>query len=231
LGLARYSPLANKVENSPYDAQPFHDDIIAVRKVNAEPSLGVINERPVQIKNTALKTPQLMPQAEMHTESRLPRLEARGTKAPSPGKVQTTLPSTIMVFLLAKENRHFAGYELLQSLLASGLRFGEGQLFHRYEAIDGHETILCSLAAATASGVFDLQNIGAFSAKGLCVFMKVSRQPELDAQRLSSMLETANHLVDALDAHLLDDTRQALTEERIAAYYHSLGLSQDRVRA
>jgi cell division protein ZipA len=62
-------------------------------------------------------------------------------------------PSTVMMFLSAKENRQFAGYELLQTVLASGLRFGEGQLFHRHQFSNGQGPVMCSLAAATASGV------------------------------------------------------------------------------
>ena len=97
---------------------------------------------------------------------------------------EQTAPPTLMMFLLAKEKRQFAGYELLQTVLASGLRFGEGNLFHRHQFPNGQGPVLCSLAAATPSGTFDLQNIGAFSIRGLCLFMYTSKNSTIDRERL-----------------------------------------------
>jgi cell division protein ZipA len=134
---------------------------------------------------------------------------------------ETNSPSTLMLFLLSKENRQFAGYELLQTVLAAGLRFGEGGLFHRHQLASGHGPVLCSLAAATATGVFDLQNMGAFSVRGLCLFMHRSEQPNIDSERFNIMLDTAKQLAEGLDAHLLDDQRKPLTQARIEQYYQS----------
>ena len=186
-------------EKTDYSASLYQDDIIAVRKLTSDdefqPSLGVTTA-------TVQATPK--------------------TESITPLKSQTTAPSTIMMFLLAKENRQFAGYELLQTVLAAGLRFGEGQLFHRHQFANGQGPVLCSLASATASGVFDLQNIGAFSVRGLCLFMESCNNPGIDEERFSIMLETAKQLSEGLDAHLLDDQRKPLTEERINRYCHML---------
>ena len=129
-----------------------------------------------------------------------------------------------MMFLLAKDDRKLAGYELLQTLLAAGLRFGEGHLFHRHQHSNGQGPVLCSVAAATSSGLFDMQNIGAFSVRGLCIFMKPSESPMIDAERFAIMLDTARQLSDDLDAYLLDDRRQPLTEEAIARYRSLLSI-------
>src|SRR3546814_532492 len=125
---------------------------------------------------------------------------------------------SLMMFLLAKENRQLAGYELLQTVLAAGLRFGEGNLFHRHQYTNGQGPVLCSLAAATVRGVFDLQNIGAFSVRGLCLFMQSSGNPTIDAERLTIMYETAKQLRDGLDTHLLDEYKQPLSEASVARY-------------
>lgn len=215
----QYQPSLGPVPNSPYDAQPFNDDIIAVRKVNKEITLDFANDEEPEPEAPVLKRPaakpsqpQLMPQDEVKSEEREVE-SASGT------------PSTVMMFLLAKENRQFAGYELLQTVLASGLRFGEGQLFHRHQFSNGQGPVICSLAAATASGVFDLQNIGAFSVRGLCLFMQTSKNPSIDAERFAIMLETAKQLSEGMDAHLLDDLRRPLTEKRIARYYNLLNIN------
>jgi cell division protein ZipA len=213
LNLERYQPTVNKVQNSPYDAQPLHDDIIAVRKVNKDVFLSTSPELVVEVEKTTAQVsqPQLMPQEEAELAK----------------KDNRAVPATLMLFLLAKENRQLAGYELLQTVLAAGLRFGEGQLFHRHQVNNGQGAILCSLASATATGVFDLQNIGAFSVRGLCLFMQVSKDSNVNAERFSVMLETARQLSEGLNAHLLDDQRKPLNNERIAHYYKRLNITHE----
>ncbi|CAM2955790.1 cell division protein ZipA C-terminal FtsZ-binding domain-containing protein [Legionella worsleiensis] len=209
-------PSLGSVPNSPYDEQPYNDDIIAVRKITTADSLDcVVEEEPMpQLINDAVSrpaTPQLIVQDENSVEFAVK-------------ETNTQAPATIMMFLLAKENRQFAGYELLQTVLAAGLRFGEGQLFHRHQCINGQGPVMCSLAAATSTGVFDLQNIGAFSVRGLCLFMQTSKNPSIDAERFAIMLETAHQLSEGMDAHLLDDQRKQLTDDRIARYHRLLNI-------
>lgn len=209
----RFQPSLGQVENSPYDAQPYNDDIIAVRKVSVdiEPECEPM---PILSNKNVQKSAQPILVAE-HEETTAVKEEAKPVAA-----------STVMMFLLAKENRQFAGYELLQTVLAAGLRFGEGHLFHRHQFANGQGPVLCSLAAATATGVFDLQNIGAFSVRGLCLFMQASKNPNIDAERFNIMLETARQLSEGMDAYLLDDQRKPLTEERIARYKRALHIDE-----
>jgi cell division protein ZipA len=229
LSFDRYQPQAAKADNSPYDRQPLHDDIIAVRKVNANEVLLSAQPQPeyhskpepVYSKAPVKKVaPQLVVQeVPVVVEEPVEQVEVKQHHKPA--------TSTIMMFLLAKENRNFGGYELLQTVLASGLRFGEGHLFHRHQFSNGQGSILCSLAAATATGVFDLQNIGAFSVRGLCLFMQVSKDAPINAERFSVMLETAKQLSEGLNAHLLDDHRKPLNAERIAHYYRMLNIEHE----
>lgn len=186
------------------------DDIIAVRKVNIEP---VIEEPAIQ--PILRPTPQVSPSPSVRVfqEERSPSMNSDPT-------------SSVMMFLLAKENRQLAGYELLQTVLAAGLRFGEGHLFHRHQSPNGQGPVLCSLAAATPSGVFDLQNIGAFSVHGLCLFMQASGNPTIDGERFAIMLDTAKQLSEGLDTHLLDDQRKPLSDTSIQRYYRLLNLGE-----
>ncbi|OGV26199.1 MAG: hypothetical protein A3F18_05770 [Legionellales bacterium RIFCSPHIGHO2_12_FULL_37_14] len=130
--------------------------------------------------------------------------------------------NALMIFLLAKSNKNLAGYEMLQAILSSGMRFGEKQLFHLYEVINGHETILFSLAAATKEGTFDLQNIGAFNAKGLCLFMYKSKKLLEDEVRLNKMIDVANQLAEGLNIILLDDMQKPFTQQTADKYYARL---------
>ena len=81
---------------------------------------------------------------------------------------------------------------------------------------------MCSLAAATPTGVFDLNNIGGFVVHGLCVFMQMSGHQEIDAERFDMMLDAARVLSDNLDTHLLDDLRQPLSDQSITRYHQRL---------
>lgn len=183
------------------------DEIISVRKINREEPL----EQPVISSFKVSETRPAMPTINPSLDNAKPILNEKTS-------------SPVMIFLLAKENRQLAGYELLQTLLASGLRFGEGQLFHRHQGANGQGPVLCSLAAATASGVFDLQNIGAFSVRGLCLFMQASGHSAIDAERFQIMLDTAKQLSEGLDTHLLDEQRKPLSDVSLKRYYQRLNI-------
>lgn len=222
LSRARYQPSVSTAEKNAYDGPSFNDDIIAVRKISSESSA----EREAFVLKKSTKKPRLMPD---HEDAISVKVEPRATPKIDLEKIDEVKEDgpAIMMFLLAKENRQFAGYELLQTVLAAGMRFGEGGLFHRYQFNSGDGSVICSLAAATATGVFDLQNIGAFSVRGLCLYMHSAKNPEIDRQRFAIMYDTAKQLCEGLDAHLLDDQRRPLNEERIYQYHQMLSLDEE----
>ena len=218
---ANYEPPLGKPDNTHH----HHDDIIAVRKIN--PELGVLSSAvPPTIKLNVQAARPSKPSI-LHSAGQ-PAMQSVVTSVSEEKKQVPSDESTtsLMMFLLAKENRQLAGYELLQTVLAAGLRFGEGHLFHRHQSPNGQGPVLCSLAAATASGVFDMQNIGAFSVHGLCLFMQTSGNSTIDAERFAIMLDTAKQLSEGLDTYLLDDQRQPLSDASIERYYRQLNLSE-----
>lgn len=189
------------------------DDIIAVRKVVTSPLPPEFLDEEPTVSAKAVKMPAIsleMDTLEIDTESK------------------NQAGKSVMMFLQAKENRQLAGYELLQSMLAAGLRFGDGHLFHRHQHESGQGTVMFSLAAATPTGVFDLQNIGAFSVRGLCLFMQTSGNTTIDMERFSVMLDTARQISEGLDTRLLDDKQQPLNEESIARYKRTLNASEQK---
>lgn len=178
-----------------------YDDIIAVRKITVSDEDEDEDEQP-------------LPDVE-----KIHVVQNTDEKKTKPGE-------NLFLFLVAKEDRQLAGYELLQTILAAGLRFGEGSFFHRHEQPNGQGPVLCSLAAATPSGTFDLQNIGAFAVRGLCLFMQVSGDSSTDSLRLSSMLKTAQKLSDGLDTRMLDNERCHFTKDSVSRYHHLLNLQE-----
>lgn len=122
----------------------------------------------------------------------------------------------VVFFVLASPDKKFIGYDLLQSILAAGLRFGQMKIFHRHEKLSGEGKILFSMASATNPGTFDVNNMGAFSCTGLCLFMKMLDVVDPVAV-FELMLKTATQLSNDLGGGLYDDKRQLLTTERLEA--------------
>jgi cell division protein ZipA len=195
-----------------------HDDIIAVRKVSSD---SIAERSAISSSSPTASGPSILDSTPL-----VPSVTKLADPLPLQEKKTIVPGSSLVMFLLAKESRQLAGYELLQTVLSSGLRFGEGHLFHRHQSPNGQGPVLCSLAAATPSGVFDLQNIGAFSVRGLCLFMHASGNPTIDADRFSIMLDTAKQLSEGLDTHLLDEQRQPLSEQSLQRYYRALHLDE-----
>jgi cell division protein ZipA len=118
-----------------------------------------------------------------------------------------------VLYVMAKQKASFAGYELLQVLLAVGLRFGQMNIFHYYRQSDIQEEALFSLVSATEPGTFDIRNMGGFSCVGLTLFMKKTGDAQEDQTRFNLMLQTANHLAEDLDGILLNARKEPLVQQ------------------
>lgn len=135
--------------------------------------------------------------------------------------ITADMPEMITLNLAAEKGRPYAGYELLQTLLTSGMRFGSMNLFHRHEKKTGVGPVLFSLAACTADGTFDLTKIGNFSCNGLVLFM---RPHEVEQPRavFETMLKTADIIVQALGGTVLNAHQQLLKKADVVELYQQL---------
>lgn len=131
------------------------------------------------------------------------------------------LPEVITLNLAADPGRPYAGYELLQTLLTAGMRFGEMSLFHRHEKKTGVGSILFSLAACTADGSFELTKIGEFSCNGLVLFMK-PRDVSFPSEVFELMLKTADQLIQSMGGKVLNGHQQLLTKTDVVVLYNQL---------
>lgn len=127
----------------------------------------------------------------------------------------------IVININANVEHPYSGYELLQAILASGMRYGRMNIFHRYEDANGRGTLLFSLASAVKPGIFELTKMGSFSTPGLTLFLRVSAL-KLPLTAFETLLETAQQLVDDLGGELLDEQRLPLSEEKITEWRNVL---------
>jgi cell division protein ZipA len=123
----------------------------------------------------------------------------------------------IALYLMAPEGTAYAGYELLQSLLSSGMRYGIKRIFNRHEHKDGRGEVLFHCASAFSPGTFDLTKMGSVSCKGLCLFFTASSVSD-PLSTFDCMLETIDQLVDDLGGEVLDEHRAVFTKERMVQY-------------
>ena len=119
----------------------------------------------------------------------------------------------VVLRIIAFPGKPYMGYELHQALLDVEMRLGDRNLFHRYAKV-GSDKILFSVAAATSTGEFFLENMGSFSCHGLLLFMKVIPRAKL-MDSFDLMLDTARQLAEELGGEIVDDRMQPLNVEVI----------------
>jgi cell division protein ZipA len=128
------------------------------------------------------------------------------------------VPSVYVLHVMANADQCFKGYELLQALLSQGLRFGEMDIFHRYQETNGKGPILFSLTSAVEPGTFDIHNMGNYSCPGLTLFLQSSGHTQVDSERFETMLKVAQNIARELDGTCLTSKRESLTEMAINQY-------------
>lgn len=131
---------------------------------------------------------------------------------PEQPEAVTRLPEHIVLHIQAETDRPYMGYELLQSLLAAGMRYGDMKIFHRHEKKIGRGPVLFSLACATEPGSFDLPKMGGFSCTGLVLFMTPKKNKD-PLKAFELMLEAADHLITDLGGQVLNERREPLKRQ------------------
>jgi cell division protein ZipA len=130
-------------------------------------------------------------------------------------EVENVVKPEKIVFMRVRalEGNSFGGYDLLQSLLAQQLHFGDKQFFHYYDADDvEREHPQFSLAADTQTGTFDLSKIGGFSCGGLVLFTNINGQAN-PLKTFDTMLNLAQSLAEDLKGEIRTDKNQPWTED------------------
>jgi cell division protein ZipA len=141
------------------------------------------------------------------------------TASPAPAASISTPSSSLpierqILFLRAPLGRPYGGYELLQSLSSCGLRFGEQNIFHRYEQYGDNNIALFSIASATKTGALNPTQMGEFTCQGLSLFVTLN-QHVYPSVNFELMLDAARQLSEDLGGFLLDENQMLLTAEKV----------------
>ena len=118
------------------------------------------------------------------------------------------------LYVIAPTSVPFRGPILPGALSAAQLEFGDMQIFHRVEIVDGQEKVLFSVANIREPGTFDLSALDDFTTEGVVAFMQVPGA--VDAGRIfDAMVESVHILADSLGGHVCDASRSALTQQTV----------------
>lgn len=150
-------------------------------------------------------TTVIRPRARRGQEDR-PR--AQESKAPGSDKIFT-------LFVMAPSGVPFRGPMLLDALEAAHLEYGDMQIFHRKELVDGDERHLFSAANILEPGIFDLAAMEHFTTEGIVLFMQVASGTDA-VRAFDAMVESAMIMADELSATVCDATRSVLTKQTIS---------------
>ncbi|HCA23356.1 MAG TPA: cell division protein ZipA [Pseudomonas sp.] len=159
---------------------------------------------------------------------------ARKTDAePKPEQQSLPVELVLVINVVSRDEQGFSGSALHQSILESGLRFGDMNIFHRHESMSGNGDVLFSMANALKPGVFDLDELDQSHVRAVSFFMGLPG-PRHPKQALDLMIAAARKLSHELGGDLKDEQRSVLTAQTIEHYrqriaeYERLSYSQRR---
>lgn len=136
-------------------------------------------------------------------------------------KKNTQPPRVIALHLVAPNDTPFGGYDLLQAVLAQGLRFGAMEIFHRHEERSGRGDVLFSMASMQEPGTFDLATMTDYYTKGLSFFLQYDRCTD-PKKAMDMMIGAMSNLRDELGGDIYDQQKQMINKYSISDYYNEI---------
>lgn len=109
------------------------------------------------------------------------------------------------------------GSDLRNVFTACDMRFGEMNIFHRFEKANAQGRIQFSVANALEPGSFDLANMGSLTTTGISLFMSLPG-PENAMEAFDAMAEVALVFARNFNASLCDDSHSDLTPQTLEHY-------------
>jgi len=119
------------------------------------------------------------------------------------------------LYVMAQRGVPFRGPVLLTALTDAGLEYGDMQIFHRTETVDGRMKTLFSAANIKEPGIFDLSAMETFTTEGIVLFMQIPGAVD-GVRAFDAMVESARILADNLDSVVCDAQRSVLTNQTIS---------------
>ena len=222
------------------DDAPDHDELLGPARVigrseREEPSLG--DDFPDTDTDIEAYTERPPEQAGLDLDE--PELPTAETADPAPmtdrtwgaGSITTTdetvsapaaeepppVEEVLVINVVARSAEGFPGAAMQQSVMESGLRFGDMNIYHRHESMTGNGDVLFSMANALNPGTFDPDELEHTHIRAVSFFMGLPG-PRHPKQALDLMIASARKLAQELGGDLKDESRSVLTAQTIEHY-------------
>ncbi|WP_263080306.1 cell division protein ZipA [Endozoicomonas sp. Mp262] len=188
------------------------DDSAVVRRVKAEKSFVSRKSR-----STGDKVEQGT-RARLKSSDQLSRRKGQKpeVKAEHAEKLSDRGPAAevIVINVMVKGQESFDGQQLMNSVMAAGMRFGDMSIFHRYTNSNGTGKILFSMANGVKPGNFNLEELEQTSTPAVSFFMGLPG-PEDPIRAFTKMVETARKLALDVGGELKDEQHSVMTLQTI----------------
>lgn len=135
----------------------------------------------------------------------------------------------LVINVMAPEGDYFEGNDLLRVMVASGMRFGEMNIFHYHEGGGADGAVIFSLANLVVPGVFDLAQMEEFATPGISLFLALPIEGEA-IKAFNQLLITAYNISKLLGGELKDENRSVFTAQT-AEHYHQRVVEYQRRQA
>ncbi len=122
------------------------------------------------------------------------------------------------------------GTTLLETVTELGMKFGELDIFHRYEQPTGRGPLLFRMANMYNPGTFNLDDLGNFNTRGVVLFMTLPLKYD-GHKAFTMMYNAANKIADAMPrAAVLDGNRNPMTKQSVQHTYQKIREFERRMR-
>ena len=135
--------------------------------------------------------------------------------APEHGRLPRGANTHVFIlYVVAQAEEGFSGTDILETLLACDLRFGDMDFFHRHERASGRGPIEFSVANMMKPGVFDIDNIEPLQTRGLMFFVTLPGPADM-LKAFDCMYETGKVVAKSLGGDIQDETRSVITRQSL----------------
>lgn len=120
----------------------------------------------------------------------------------------------LVVHCISRDEKGFAGSDIVNLFNQCDIRFGEKEIFHRFEQAEGKGSIQFSIVHSYEPRSFSPETILEQHFRGLSLFMKLpgAKKP---TEAYETMVAIAQLLAKHFNADLFDGERSALTQQTI----------------
>ncbi|WP_290705527.1 cell division protein ZipA [Amphritea sp.] len=169
------------------------------------PDEGLFTDEPKPVADHSAKT-------KSHVETQQKNASMIEMKGQSLQKIPEADKVLVISVASPDGGESFSGQNLLQIVLACGMRYGDMKIFHRYEDGIDKGAIQFSMTNALEPGYFDIDTMDSIETRGVTFFMSME-EPRDVMNAYECMLATADAVAKNLHGVLLDENRSTMRDQ------------------